>query len=277
MKYAAFLRAINVGGHIVKMDRLRAVFEAAGFRGAETFIASGNVVFESSRKSAGDLERAIETDLKKALGYPVATFVRSMPELAAIVNLEPFGPESLKPPDSVFVGFLRSAVSKDARRQFASLSNDVDTVMADGREIYWRARKGFAESTISYAVVEKLLKTEATFRNLNTVKRMAASTVARNRLVHESLNAALIAVGVMSAGMGLKGFLLSSGFIDGGVTGISMLLAKTTGVPLSVCCRPSICRSSSSATGCSAAPSPSAACSASPDWRGCSRPCHFPM
>jgi uncharacterized membrane-anchored protein YitT (DUF2179 family) len=58
--------------------------------------------------------------------------------------------------------------------------------------------------------------------------------VARNRVVRESLNAALIAVGVMSAGMGLKGFLLSSGFIDGGVTGISMLLAKTTGVPLSV-------------------------------------------
>jgi uncharacterized protein (DUF1697 family) len=174
MKYAAFLRAINVGGHIVKMDRLRTLFEAAGFRGAETFIASGNVVFESSRKSAGDLECAIETDLKKALGYPVPTFVRSMPELAAIVNLEPFGPESLKPPDSVFVGFLRSALSKDARRQIASLSNHVDTVMADGREVYWRARQGFAESTISYAVVEKLLKTEATFRNLNTVRRMAA-------------------------------------------------------------------------------------------------------
>ena len=58
--------------------------------------------------------------------------------------------------------------------------------------------------------------------------------MSRNRFVRELLNAALIAVGVMSAGMGLKGFLLSSGFIDGGVTGISMLLAKTTGVPLSV-------------------------------------------
>ena len=53
-------------------------------------------------------------------------------------------------------------------------------------------------------------------------------------LVRESLNAVLIAVGVLSAAMGLKGFLLSSGFIDGGVTGISMLLAKTTGLPLSV-------------------------------------------
>ena len=60
------------------------------------------------------------------------------------------------------------------------------------------------------------------------------STVSRKRLARESLNATLIALGVFSAAMGLKGFLLSSGFIDGGVTGISMLLAKTTGAPLSV-------------------------------------------
>jgi uncharacterized protein (DUF1697 family) len=174
MRCAAFLRAINVGGHVVKMDRLRKLFETAGFGGVETFIASGNVVFESSRKNTGDLERAIESRLKKALGYPVATFVRSMPELSAIVDLEPFGGGSLAPPDSIFVGFLRSAASKDAQRQVASLSNDVDILVADGREIYWRARKGFAESTISYAVVEKLLRTQATFRNVNTVKRMAA-------------------------------------------------------------------------------------------------------
>jgi uncharacterized membrane-anchored protein YitT (DUF2179 family) len=56
----------------------------------------------------------------------------------------------------------------------------------------------------------------------------------RRRILHELLNAALIALGIVSAGMGLKGFLLSSNFIDGGVTGVSMLLAKTTSVPLSV-------------------------------------------
>src|SRR6476620_6232080 len=50
----------------------------------------------------------------------------------------------------------------------------------------------------------------------------------------EALNAVFIAAGVMSAGMGLKGFLFSSHFIDGGVTGISMLLAKVTPLPLSI-------------------------------------------
>src|SRR5438034_9843727 len=54
------------------------------------------------------------------------------------------------------------------------------------------------------------------------------------RVFPEVLNLALIALGILSAGMGLKGFLLSSGFIDGGVTGISMLLARVTGLSLSV-------------------------------------------
>jgi uncharacterized membrane-anchored protein YitT (DUF2179 family) len=58
--------------------------------------------------------------------------------------------------------------------------------------------------------------------------------VFRKRLAHESLNTGLIALGVLSAAMGLKGFLLSSSFIDGGVTGISMLVAKTTGMSLSL-------------------------------------------
>lgn len=55
-----------------------------------------------------------------------------------------------------------------------------------------------------------------------------------HRLLREALNALLIVLGILSAGMGLKGFLLSSNFIDGGVTGVSMLLAKATGLPLAL-------------------------------------------
>ena len=174
MRYAAFLRGINVGGHVVKMDRLRKVFESADLGGVETFIASGNVVFESPKKSGDALARTIEPLLEKALGYRVATFVRSAPELAAIAERAPFGRLSFDPPVSLFIGFLQTAPKRDAARQIAALSNDVDTLLADSREIYWLARKGFAESTLSYNAVEKLLRTEVTFRNANTVKRMAA-------------------------------------------------------------------------------------------------------
>ena len=55
-----------------------------------------------------------------------------------------------------------------------------------------------------------------------------------NRVARESLNGLLIALGVLSASMGIKGFLLSSHFIDGGVTGISMLISMVSATPLSI-------------------------------------------
>jgi len=54
------------------------------------------------------------------------------------------------------------------------------------------------------------------------------------RFSHALLHALLIALGILSAGMGIRGFLLSSNFIDGGVTGVSMLVSKVTGTPLSI-------------------------------------------
>ena len=56
-KFVAFLRAINVGGHLVKMDELRGLFEALGFSNVETFIASGNVIFDSKATNVKSLER----------------------------------------------------------------------------------------------------------------------------------------------------------------------------------------------------------------------------
>src|SRR5438045_4946943 len=102
-RYIAFLRAINVGGHTVKMDSLRKLFEELEFANVETFIASGNVIFEAAAENAQALERQIEGHLKQSLGYNVATFIRSASELAAVAQYQPF-------PDAdggtVYVAFL---------------------------------------------------------------------------------------------------------------------------------------------------------------------------
>jgi len=87
----AFLRAINVGGHVVTMEELRRHFVKAGARNVETFIASGNVVFDWPSTDAKDAETRIEERLQKALGYEVKTFVRSTADVAAIAQgLLPF-------------------------------------------------------------------------------------------------------------------------------------------------------------------------------------------
>src|SRR5437763_14108679 len=95
-KYIAFLRAINVGGHTVKMAHLRHLFEALGFAKVETFIASGNVVFDSSSRSTRTLEKKIERHLKETLGYEVVTFFISPAVLSAITGFKLFTVENLK-------------------------------------------------------------------------------------------------------------------------------------------------------------------------------------
>ena len=105
-RYIAFLRAINVGGHTVKMDVLRQQFEALGFANVETFIASGNVIFETTAKNTRTLEKKIEQQLRAALGYEVATFIRTEAELAAIAQYQPFTTALLKTAQALNVAFL---------------------------------------------------------------------------------------------------------------------------------------------------------------------------
>ena len=170
-RHIAFLRAINVGGHVVKMDALRRLFERLGHSEVETFIASGNVIFAAPSKNAGALERAIEAHLEKALGYPVATFIRSPEQLAAIGGYRPF-PDS--PGTRLHVGFLSAKPAAAASRELESLRTGVDEFRVRDREVYWRIRGGFSDSKLTGAKLEKLLGVAATFRNLNTVTKLAS-------------------------------------------------------------------------------------------------------
>jgi uncharacterized protein (DUF1697 family) len=174
-KYVAFLRAINVGGHTVKMDHLRKLFEGLGFRNVETFIASGNVVFESTSKNTRALEKKIEICLREALGYEVATFVRSMSELADIAGYKLFSDAELNAEGhTVYVGFMAGEPQASAKEKLRSLANPVDDFHLNRREIYWLCRKNFSESEVSGAQLARALGMPATLRNLTTVKKMAA-------------------------------------------------------------------------------------------------------
>ena len=174
-KLIAFLRAINVGGHNVKMEDLRRLFEELGFSNVETFIASGNVIFDAPAQDVHTLERRIEGHLQAALGYEVATFVRSADELAEIVSYEPFpAAERAAEGTSLYVAFLREPPSEEAQAKLMAFRTDVDDFHVRGREVYWLCRTRLSDSTFSGALLEKTLKMPATMRNLTTVRKLAA-------------------------------------------------------------------------------------------------------
>jgi len=172
-RYFAFLRAINVGGRNVKMEALRDAFVAMGFGGVETFIASGNVIF-SSRSSGPVLEGKIETGLRETLGYEVKTFLRDDAELAAIARYRPFSNADAMAAHGVYVGFLAEPLSLSGEEMLARFQTDMDGFHAHGREVYWKRLQRQTDSKFSNAMFERTLRISATWRNVNTVQRLAA-------------------------------------------------------------------------------------------------------
>jgi uncharacterized protein (DUF1697 family) len=175
-KYVAFLRAINVGGHVVKMDNLRTLFEELGFANVETFIASGNVIFDAKSKKPELLEKNIEQHLMKRLGYPVETFLRTVDEVASIARAQPFSANDLNQNENtLYVGFLAAAPSAEARQELVKCANKLNDFAVSDRHVFWLCRAvKFSETDFSGSRLEKILKLKTTLRNINTAKRIAA-------------------------------------------------------------------------------------------------------
>lgn len=173
-RYVALLRAINVGGHNVKMDILRELFEQLGFANVATFIASGNVIFESPEDDTAALAGRIAGHLHGALGYAVATFIRTPAELAAVSAYLPFPQDEIAASAAMSVGFLADAAPADAQARVLALATEIDAFHLHGREVYWLHRARQSESKISGGVLEKALGGQLTLRNITTVRKLAA-------------------------------------------------------------------------------------------------------
>lgn len=168
-KYLAFLRAINVGGHAVKMDHLRELFESLGFANVETFIASGNVIFETKEKNAASLEKKIASHLEKSLGYAVDTFLRTPQEVAEIEKRCSF--EAKKKDDSVYVAFLHETLNTAGMSALMTVKNKLNDFAILDREVYW-LRLNRDDSIFLKTSLEKILKLSSTMRNITTVRKI---------------------------------------------------------------------------------------------------------
>jgi uncharacterized protein (DUF1697 family) len=166
------LRAINVGGHSVKMEYLRQLFELFGFMDVQTYIASGNVVFSSTTSDTIMLETKIQDGLYQALGYQVAAFLRSGDVLAAIADYPAFSETDLSVARVFNIAFLSDIPDTVSQQRLMALQSDIDRFHVHGRQVYWLCRKLQSESSFSNAVLEKTLGQPSTLRTLNTIKKM---------------------------------------------------------------------------------------------------------
>ncbi|BCW88900.1 hypothetical protein sos41_20500 [Alphaproteobacteria bacterium SO-S41] len=166
--YIALLRAVNVGGTgKLAMTELVAMCEAAGFAKVKTYIASGNVVFQSA-KSEAKVKADLEARLASYAGKPVGVMVRTATEMAAVLAANPF-PD--KAPNRTVAIFLDDAPPKNAAAEARHLK---DEEIAPGkREIYVHYGDGMADSKLVIPAAKA-----GTMRNMNTVAKLAAMAAA---------------------------------------------------------------------------------------------------
>lgn len=175
-RYVAFLRGINVGGHRVKMDRLRTMFEDLGFEDVSTFIASGNVLFTAHYGEPDALREGIEGHLAHRLGYEVPTFLRSPSQLAEVVAFTP--PPVVKPTaadPSHYVIFLDTGAPDSLRPELTRLNSEIDHFYFAETEVHWHIQGKLTDSPLFAAGLDQATRgVRTTMRNMNTLRRIAA-------------------------------------------------------------------------------------------------------
>jgi uncharacterized protein (DUF1697 family) len=178
--YVALLRAVNVGGRIVKMAELTQLFEGMGFARVQTYIQSGNVLFDTDETDDGsdeeELRERIESEIAAHARFPVAVVLRTPDELEQMIAHCPFADEAASSDKRLYVAALdKSPASQGIERLKADYSGD-DEWRVVGRELYLLYHNGAGESKLTTAFLERRLGVTATARNwrtLTTLARMA--------------------------------------------------------------------------------------------------------
>lgn len=136
MIYIAFLRGINVGGHTVKMERLREIFTELGFTNVRTYIQSGNVFFETAQIDREAVSQKIEQHLRQALGYEVPVFLRTVPELEQILSIDPFKHLNVRADMRLCVTFTTEMIPGTLALPLRSPKNDMEMIHTTDHEAF---------------------------------------------------------------------------------------------------------------------------------------------
>ncbi len=173
-RYVALLRGINVGGkNLIRMVELAACFEASGFTRVQTYIASGNVLFESSQ-SATKLVPHIERTLSAQFGYEASVVLQSQQQLAKVIGRAPerFGgaPERFR----YDVLFLKPPLTAAAALRVVPIKEGVDQVFAGPGVLYYSRLISKATQSRLSKVVSMPIYQQMTIRNWNTTTKLLA-------------------------------------------------------------------------------------------------------
>jgi uncharacterized protein (DUF1697 family) len=179
--YALLIRGVNVGTkNSLPMMALRSMLAGVGCTGVQTYLQSGNAVFGAHLGEAA-LTEAIEKVLSDYMGRPIAIALRTLAQVHAIIENNPFT-HGTSVPKYLCVTFLSHAPSRSELAPLHAQSWAPEQVEVGGKEIYTWHPNGQGRSPLAAALAKLKLRGAVTTRNWNTVlelERMLDQAAAR--------------------------------------------------------------------------------------------------
>jgi uncharacterized protein (DUF1697 family) len=163
----ALLRAVNVGGRKLPMAELKVLCGQLGWRKVETYIQSGNVVFEAPG-AANQLETALERAIEAGFGFAAPVMVRSAEAWRALLAANPFSEAARAEPSRVFVAVSKRPPAPSAAAAIASKAAAGERVEAAGGALWFHYPNGAGTSKLTPALIDRAAGSPTTARNWRT-------------------------------------------------------------------------------------------------------------
>ncbi len=168
--YICILRGINVSGSkIIKMEALRKMFEALKFKNTQTYIQSGNIIFQSKTTQCEVLAKKIAKRIFADFGFDVPVMVKEPKELKAVLQSNPFLNERKMDTAKLHATFLSGDPAKEGLEKIEAGNYGADEYVFEGKVIYLYCPDGYGNTKLNNNFFESKLKVSATTRNWNTI------------------------------------------------------------------------------------------------------------
>ncbi len=167
--YVAFLRAINVGGrNIIKMSALKECLETIHLKHIQTFLQSGNVVFETELEDTEKLQILIQHAIEFVFSINIPVIVRTMEEMEIILASNPFDGFSALPKEKIFINYLQNTPTETTLASLKPIDAKGDIFKIEDKNIFIFCENPYNETKLQNNFFEKKLLTFSTTRNFNT-------------------------------------------------------------------------------------------------------------
>jgi uncharacterized protein (DUF1697 family) len=171
--YIALLRGINVSGYNkIKMADLKDSLSSLDIKNIQTYLQSGNVIFESSISTISELERQIKVKILKDFRYEIPVLVLTKESLNKVFKNNPLLDDTSLDIKKIYTVFLAKTPVKEMFREIQSNPDFPESMVLKNRIIYLYYTNGYGRSKVNNNFFERKLKVAATTRNWNTISKL---------------------------------------------------------------------------------------------------------